>query len=339
MSRRALGTGALAALVLGALCVTGLSGARAGTPDTAEELLAKARKIATLESFAGIVEVRWIDDAGLERVERVGARGVEGAFVIGVGSRKAVGNDKERFTTGGDHHGTRWKATGGQRAPRPGESWELEIAGRRHVAERAATVVTARDDEGRVRARFSIDRETGQLLRLAVLDERGRPVRIVRFVTIITGGLDTPVPAVPSGHDDQAPVAIETLPSGFVSRADLGAGYRLLGQYLQPDGAVQLYYSDGLFTASVFQKSGRVDWDALPAGTRTPIDGLRARSYATAAGTIVVWGDRGVVFTAVGDAPPDSVTAIVAEMSGNGSDGRSWVDGVTDFVLGPFDWE
>ncbi len=330
---------ALAASVLTMLgAVVLATSAGAGTPDEAEELLTKARKIATHESFAGVVEVQWIDDAGLVQAERVGARGVDGAFVIGVGGRNTVGNDDERVTTSDDHPDTRSKQARGGRAPRPGESWDLEVVGRHHIAERSATVVTASDGAGRVRARFSIDRETGQLLRRVVLDEHGRTVRVVRFVTIIAGELDVPIPAMPAGPDNQAPVAIDSLPSGFVSRSDLGP-YRLLGEYLQPDGAVQLYYSDGLFTASVFQKSGRVDWDGLPSGARAPIDGLRARSYATAAGTIVVWGDRDLVFTAVGDGPPDAVLAIVTEMSGNASEDRSWVDDVTDFVLGPFDWE
>jgi hypothetical protein len=339
VSSRGLGTGiALAALVLGSLGVTGLDpGSEAGASDTAEELLTRARKMSTLEPFAGIVEVRWVDDEKHEHIERVAARAVEGAFLIGVGARRVVGNDNQRFTTSGGH-GTSWNAAGHRRPPRPGDSWDLQIAGRRRVAERAATIVTARDRDGRVRARFAIDRETGQLLRRAVIDEHGNAVRVVRFVTIIPGGIDAPLPAVPRGHDD-APVAIDTLPDGFVARASVGSGYRLLGQYLQPDGAVQLYYSDGLFTASVFQKVGRVDWDHLPPGTRVPIDGLRARSYSTASGTIVVWGDRGLVYTVVADGPQDSVTSIVAEMSGNAGDDHSWVDDVTDFVLGPFNWE
>ncbi len=330
----------LGALVLGALCMTALgSGADAGTPDTAEDLLVKARKIATVESFAGVVEVLWIDDDGVEHLERVGARGADGAFVIGVGARRAVGDENDRFTSSGDDHTTRWKGKGGAHAPRPGESWDLEIAGRRHVAGRSATVVIARGEDGRVRARFAIDRETGQLLRRAVLNERGVAVRVMRFVTIITGGVDAPAPAMPSASNDHAPVAIKTLPSGFVAQADVGSGYRLLGQYLQPDGAVQLYYSDGLFTASVFQRSGRLDWDALPPGTPAAIEGVRARSYATPTGTLVVWGDRDVVLTAVGDGPPDAVIGIVAEMSANPSDDQSWFDDVTDFVFGPFDWE
>jgi hypothetical protein len=328
----------LGAFVLGALCVTGLgSGADAGTTDAAEDLLVKARKTATVESFAGVVEVVWLDDEGVEHIERVGARGADGAFVIGIGARKAVGDADERFTNSGDGH-TRWKGDGGTRAPRPGDSWDLEIAGRHHVAGRSATIVVARDNDGQVRARFAIDRETGQLLRRAVLDEHGNVIRVMRFVSIITGGVDAPPPVMPNGGNDDTPVAIETLPSGFVSRADVGSGYRLLGQYLQPDGAVQLYYSDGLFTASVFQRSGRLDWDALPPGTPAAIDGVRARSYSMPTGTLVVWSDRDVVLTAVGDGPPDAVIGIVAEMSGHPSDDQSWFDDVTDFVFGPFDW-
>ena len=63
MRRRGLGTAAaLAALVLGSVGGASLgSGAQAGASDTAEELLTRARKISTIEPFAGVVEVRWTD--------------------------------------------------------------------------------------------------------------------------------------------------------------------------------------------------------------------------------------------------------------------------------------
>ncbi|MEX2268269.1 MAG: sigma-E factor regulatory protein RseB domain-containing protein [Acidimicrobiia bacterium] len=331
------------ALVAAALASMTLSGgpADAGTPDRAEELLARARTVASHESFAGIVEVRWHDDTGAERVERVVARGVEGAFVIGLAARKTVGEGGERYTSAAGEPSTRWEPVGGRPAPAPGATWDLEIAGRRRVAERPATVVVARDAEDRVRAKFSIDRETGQLLRRAVFDERGRAEHIVRFVTIITGESQSPpsaVPSVPGATDVKAPRVLHAVPAGFVSRSEVGPGYELLGRYRQPDDAVHLYFSDGIFTLSVFESQGRVDWDGLPAGSATRVEGLRARSYSTAAGTIVVWGQSGLVLTAVGDGPPDAVIAVVADFSGDADD-ASWLDDVTGFVLGPFDWE
>jgi sigma-E factor negative regulatory protein RseB len=331
---------ALVAAALGLVAMSGVP-ADAGTPDRAEELLARARKVSSHESFAGIVEVRWRDDTGVERLARVAAWGVEGAFVIGLGARKTVGDGGERYTSADDQRATRWEPVGGHPAPAPGATWDLEVAGRRQVAGRPTTVVVARDDDGRVRAKFSIDRETGQLLRRAVLDERGRAEHIVRFVTIITGNQEPPplpVPPVPGGTGVEAPRALHTVPAGFISRDDVGLGYKLLGRYRQPDDSVHLYFSDGVFTLSVFESEGRVDWDALPAGSATNVEGLRARSYSTAAGTIVVWAQRGLVLTAVGDGPPDAVIAVVADFSDDADDG-SWLDDVTGFVLGPFDWE
>jgi sigma-E factor negative regulatory protein RseB len=331
------------AIVAAAVALAWLAGvpadADAGTTD-AGDLLRDARKVSAVESFAGIVEVSWHDDAGVAQVAQVVARSVEGAFVVGKPTRNTVGDDDERYTRTDDQHSTRWEPVGGRRAPAPDATWDLATAGRHEVAARPATIVVARDEDGRVRARFSVDRETGQLLRRAVLDEHGDAVHVVRFVTIISGEAEKPslpVPPVPGADDVKAPKALDDTPAGFVSRDEVGAGYELLGRYRQPDGAVQLYYSDGLFTLSVFESPGKVDWDALPPGSSLPVDGLRARSYSTAAGTIVVWGQDGLVLTAVGDGPPDMVVAVVAELSGAGDE--SWVDDVTGFVLGPFDWE
>ena len=329
------------ALAAAAVALVWLSGvpADAGTDD-ADGLLLDARKVSTVESFAGIVEVSWHDNGGVAQVAQVVARSVEGAFVVGKGTRHTVGDKHERFTRTGDEPATRWKPVGGRRAPAPGATWDLEIAGRDEVAKRPATVVEARDDGGRVRARFSIDRETGQLLQRVVLDEHGDEVHVVGFVTIISGASEKPslpVPPVPGAGDVKAPKALDNTPEGFVAHDEVGDGYELLGQYRQPDGAVHLYYSDGLFTLSVFESPGRVDWDAMPPGSSRPVEGLRARFYSTAAGTIVVWGQDDLVLTAVGDGPPDMVMAVVTELSGSGDD--SWFDDVTGFVLGPFDWE
>lgn len=332
---RVLALGIVASTIL--LPVTG---ARAGTPERAEQLLLEARQVAAHGTFVGIVEVRWRDDTGAEQSQRIVAQGVEGSFVVGIGAKSSHGHGDERTTEGGDGAETHTQgADGFGSLPAPGAAWDLEVVGRRRVAHRPAVVIAARDDEGRARAKYAVDRATGQLLRRAVLDRNGRVVRSVAFVAILTvpEGVAEPPPDGAEPATSASPRPIEAVPAGFVERDEISDSYRLLGRYEQPDGSVQQYYSDGLFTLSVFQTEGRVDWDALAPAEPARVDGLRSRAYATASGTIVVWGQRGLVLTVIGDGPRDRVMAAVADLSGRAEDG-SWLDDAVDFVLGPFDW-
>ena len=125
------------------------------------------------------------------------------------------------------------------------------------------------------------------------------------------------------------------LPDGFHAPGTIGAGYVLVSKSQRDDG-VQLAYSDGLFTLSVLEQQGELDWGTLPdGGSATTVDGARARRYAQPLGDVVVWERDGVVFTCVSDAPRDVyVTAMGGIVSG-----PSTVERVVDFVLGPFGFD
>ena len=97
-----------------------------------------------------------------------------------------------------------------------------------------------------------------------------------------------------------------------------------------------LYYSDGLFTASVFEQQGELDWDALPSGgDDTRLADTRTRVYHEPSGDVAVWARNGLVYTCVSDAPSDVFARMVGAMA---SDGRSAPESVVDFVLDPFGW-
>jgi sigma-E factor negative regulatory protein RseB len=132
-------------------------------------------------------------------------------------------------------------------------------------------------------------------------------------------------------------VPTEEVGDEYLVPARLETGFRLLGRYVQPDGTVQLFYSDGLFSLSLFEQPGLVDWSALPdGGRRDTVGSERAEWYATDAGTVVVWSRHGLVLTGVSDAPPDTVRAAVGTVK---SDDSGVIDDLVDFVLQPFDWD
>jgi hypothetical protein len=99
---------------------------------------------------------------------------------------------------------------------------------------------------------------------------------------------------------------------------------------------VLLFYSDGMFSASVFEQRGDLNWDTLPAGgTTAEIDGTRTRRYHEANGEVLVWERDGLVYTSVSDAPSDVFERLV---DGLAVPDPSVPESIVNYVLGPFAW-
>jgi len=327
-----LGRAVLALAVLLALVIA-LSGAPASAGGDPAELLRRAREAANEAVLAGIVEVRWRDGDDLH-VERTGARSRQGTVVVGRGEHVAVGAQGARWAAD-DGVATRWGHVESAPPPGPGSSWDLELDDPARVAGRDAHVIIARDDEGRERARFFVDMENGLLLRRDVVDDDGTLERSVRYARLTADGVSPAVPPVPDRG--KGPVVTDDVGARFVAPTRLEPGFELLGRYRHPDGTVQLFYADGLFSLSIFQQPGLVDWDALPpGGRRVFVDGERGSAYSTPAGTVVVWELDDLVVTGVSDAPSDVAQEAIAALDGD--DGGPLAD-VVDYVLGPFGWE
>jgi hypothetical protein len=302
-----------------------------------EVILERARAASGSASFVGLLEIEWRVGDRVLRAE-VPARAVDGAVQLGSGDERVGARGPDRWESADGSWRRVWDDREAPAGPRPGAAWELDVADPDEVAGRRALVVTATDPgTGRIRARFFVDTERDVLLRREVLDRRGRLVRAVGFVRLGDAARAAPPHVPDSGGRGPAPEPAADVPDGYRD-PDRIVDFELLGRYRHPDGSVQLFYGDGLFHVSVFQEPGDVDWDSLPSGGRDEtVEGSRARSYATASGTVVVWGDDGFVLTCVGDAPPDRVWAVVRDLNTAG-DGDI-LDDVADFVLAPFGWD
>jgi len=330
-----------AALTVTAATIVGLVGL--GPSVTAQPssegavLLAAARRAATRASYAGVVVVSWRDDGTLHQ-SRTLARVADGVVAMGVDNDNVVSLGGRRWV-GGPGAWSLVLGPGAPSAPPPSldANWTLQTAAGPPVAGRPTSVVAAIDPTtGATRARFFIDVATDTLLRQDILDAHGTVLRETRFDVFVPLPTAGPAPT-PTGASPDEPDALGAIPSGYTAPKTLGRGFRLLGRYRQPDGTIQLYYGDGLFTLSLFEQRGTIDWGALPPGRAGRLDDVDLRSYDAPTTSAVVWGAHGLVITCISDAPPDEAMLAVHDVVG-GASPSGVLAKIAHFVLGPFGW-
>jgi hypothetical protein len=324
----------LAALALAWPIAASAGAARSADAQEAARLVRGTRDAAADLDFTGVATVTWTSPKGKQSA-RVQVSDVGGAVSV----HAADGNtlvDEGRRTYLRDQLG--W--TGlvveptARDLPDPGQRWDLATSGTRTVAGRPAAVVSARRPGGEPAQRLAVDHATGLLLAREVLGPDGRVERSVRFSSIDVGERDTHAVSPPADVHGKSAENLTSVPDGYHAPG-APAGFELVTRSRHPDG-VLLFYSDGVFTASVFEQQGDLDWGALPSGgTDTQLADTRTRTYDEASGVVAVWERNGLVYTCVTDAPSDVFAQMVDALA---SDARSTPEAVVDFVLGPFGW-
>ena len=339
MSRTARRPATVALCALAALTVAwpisawSASGSDSADAREAARLVQRTRNAASRYDFSGTAVVTWTTGTGT-RETQVEVHGDDGTLEI-VAADGGTVVDEGRRTYLRNKLG--W--TGALVEPAPGQlpspthRWNLTTAAGRTVAGRPTTVVVASRPDGTPAQRLFVDDATGLLLGRQVLGPDGHVQRSVRFLTVDIGALGEPV-AAPRGVHNATAKALSSTPDGYRAPESLD-GYELVTRSRHPDG-VLLFYSDGVFTASVFEQQGELDWSALPdGGSTSELAGTRAHTYHEPSGTVVVWERNGLVYTCVSDAPSDVFRGMVDELAGGG---RSTAQSIVDFVLGPFGW-
>jgi sigma-E factor negative regulatory protein RseB len=306
------------------------------------ELLDDARRAAHEQDFSGVLEVTWSDARG-EHTSSVFVRSASG--VLALGDRPNVIVDgARRFVQGPDGWLAVWSQDTRADVPPVSDKWQLTVRDGPTVAGRRTREVDAIDrHDDRVRERLYLDASTSLLLRREQLDARGRTVRAVGFTSIgepagaFIGAFPAEAPRAPARSTNRQPRVVEEVTAPFRAPGTAGDGFRLAGRYDEGDDTLHLFYSDGLFTMSVFEQEGDLDPTGLPAGAESrTVDGRDVRQYRTPGGVVMVWQVDDIVYTTVSDAPVDQIDGVVADFGPSGS--SSPFDRVTDFVLGPFDW-
>ncbi|MCW2680365.1 MAG: putative sigma regulatory protein MucB/RseB [Frankiales bacterium] len=196
-------------------------------------------------------------------------------------------------------------------------SYALAVKGPGRCTGRAASIVEARRDDGRVAGRFWVDRETGMLLRREVFDQDGERVRSSAFVDLdvrpAAAAAPVPAMAVRTGGERPSEAAVERLRAdGWLVPQVLPDRFRLF-QTRRNGDVLHLAYTDGLSTLSLFAQEGELGSEPMEGFGTEHVDG-RPVWVRRAAPERVVWAGAGRVWTLVSDAPEDAVLAAVAAL-------------------------
>ncbi|TDD13373.1 transcriptional regulator [Kribbella turkmenica] len=179
---------------------------------------------------------------------------------------------------------------------------------------RTAVVVEALRDDQTLAARFWIDKATGLLLQRQLFSEDGTTlVRATVFTELeiedseFLGHLP---PMAPNGVESLGMGKVDNLRSqGWVCAPELPASLKLYDVHQDStNGSLQFSYSDGLFNVSLFEQRGVLDPAAVAGFSPTGTPGVHVR-YGMP--SYVVWSSGGIVYTLIGDLPPDRLDQVV----------------------------
>lgn len=288
----------VAALVSVAGLVIGAAGASAGA-DELEEYLAEAEQAtyagrqATWCSFGGETEFSvvsiehaedlvMVDNAGSEQVVGAGRNSIDGGAGIALSGWSSVSLS------------SRYSVESEQVAERLG---------------RSALIVTVNEGD-LLRARIWFDGETGGVLGSEVYDGAGGLYRLSWMLDF------DPNPrkiysAMQSGGGSTYDVVVAAEANDI---PDMVAGYVLVDAYAGPDDSLHGFYSDGLFSFSVFLIDGEVDVSSFSNADSIGVDGEDYKWLLTPSDLWIEWSGGGHTYVLVGDLPPDHLEEVLAEL-------------------------
>jgi sigma-E factor negative regulatory protein RseB len=296
-----------------------------------ERMVADARESMDTRPFEGTIEITWRDVADEEHTAEIDVRHARGVLEVEA-ERTLIATDAERVLGTGDAWSTLARDTAGANLEMANGKYDVTQAAGPEIAGRPTTMYEASHD-GVTVERVYIDDSSGIALRRETLEENGDIARSVAFTEIELGA---PASTPSTVQASAAPDAIDQLDLPFHDPDEVGNGFRLAGEWQRPGDVVQLYYSDGLLSVSVFQQEGRLETSSLPAGGwAMSFDGHDGYVYEIPVGEVLVFERGGVVYTCIGDAPLDEITAIALDVS---APSQSRFERMADLVVSPFGW-
>lgn len=171
------------------------------------------------------------------------------------------------------------------------------------------------------RVRVVVDDATAVPLLTEVLDGDGRVFRVAALMEV----------AAATEQSDDMPGEVRRRTVAPTAAApqfpESLAGYRRMDAYAVEGGGVHGYYSDGLFSFSVFQTGRGAPPAAFDAATRFGVDGGIYLRVVTPTVVWVYWAAPDHSYVLVGDLPPDHLASALEDLPAPGERGllvRMW---------------
>lgn len=210
-------------------------------------------------------------------------------------------------------------------------NYVVEYAGAGSASDRPARIVAVRRHDGTLAAQYWLDRETGIPLRREMFDESGHRVSEGAFIDLEVGLAGIGVMPPKQGQAWETYISQQTPGSRLTAarirtlRADgwpvpqAIAGNMTLASVSRTStrsGTIlDASYSDGLSVISVFIQRGELE-GTLPGWHHVAVGGMPV--YSTRSGDLdeqgLAWSARGFVYTVIADAPPHTVSRVIAEL-------------------------
>jgi hypothetical protein len=173
---------------------------------------------------------------------------------------------------------------------------------------RTVTVFTIAEGDT-TRARIWFDEETGAVLGSEVYDGSGDLYRLSWMLDFE----DNPrnIYTIMRNTDSTYDVVLTAAPSDLASTV---AGYARVDTYRGPDNSVHSFYTDGLFSFSVFVVDGRATGAPFTDAETMNVGGSDYRWVLTPSDLWVNWQSGSRSFVLVGDLPPDHLQEVLAEL-------------------------
>ncbi len=189
----------------------------------------------------------------------------------------------------------------------PGDRYTVVPGDATDYMGRSARIINVMEGS-RIRVRLIVDDSTAAPVATEVYGEDGN---VFRYTSMV----DFSVSADPATHAVEGKDFETMLPIESGDLSDAVAGYQLVDMYDAPNGSSQSFFSDGLFSFSLFTTSGWTDWSAL-SKNEIPyeVDGASYVRIIQPASVWVMWNSPGASMALVGDLPPDHIEQVLAEL-------------------------
>jgi hypothetical protein len=294
----------LAVVLAGALLLLALSTATAVADDALEQLMEDAG-IADF-SGRGIVLCNWGDDSAAATYSVTRSLGM--SIVSGAGA--------DLMTAGGIaaiRSGSGWNSI----EVDEWSQWALDerytVAAPEPVRRlgRSAEQVTVLEN-GRPRATVVFDGDTGVPLLTEILGGDGSTFRMAAMIDF--GVVPSPEDGMPQAQQRRS-VWVSSAAGDLPDRA---AWYRRVDLYSGPEGVVHAYYTDGLFSFSVFESNRGPTPDPFRSAAEFEAGGHRYLRIVEPMSLWVQWHAPDRSYVLVGDLPPDHLDAVLEDLPAPG---------------------